>query len=134
LKILLDQIQAKYSVDPLRVYLTGLSLGGFGTWEFALREPQRFAAIAPIAGGYKYGSQEIPENICALKDVPVWAFHGAQDSAVRPAQSADLVRALKACGGNARLTLYPNAGHADSWEQAYADPELYRWLLAQRLR
>ena len=134
LTVLLDHIQATYSVDPQRAYLTGLSMGGFGTWEFALRYPRRFAAIVPIAGGYIHRSDAIPENICELKDVPVWAFHGAQDSAVRPAQSEELVKALEACGGNVRLTLYPDAGHVDAWEQAYADPALYKWLLAQRLR
>jgi len=134
LKVLLDQIQATYFVDPQRVYLTGLSMGGFGTWEFALRYPRRFAAIVPIAGGHKYGSSAIPESICDLKDVPVWAFHGAQDGTVRPAQSEDMVKALEACGGDVRLTLYPDAGHADSWERAYADPELYKWLMAQRLQ
>jgi predicted peptidase len=134
LNVLLDHIQATYSVDPQRAYLTGLSMGGFGTWEFALRYPRRFAAIVPIAGGYIHRSDAIPENICVLKDVPVWAFHGAQDSAVRPAQSEELVKALEACGGDVRFTLYPDAGHADSWERAYADPEVYKWLMAQRLR
>jgi predicted peptidase len=133
-KALLDQIQAGYSVDARRVYLTGLSMGGFGTWEFALRYPKRFAAIVPIAGGYRYQSKTIPENICDLKDLPVWVFHGARDVNVMPSQSEDMVEALKACGGKVRFTLYPDADHAVSWTRAYSDPELYKWMLEQRLR
>jgi predicted peptidase len=131
--VLVSQIQATYSVDPQRVYLTGLSMGGFGTWEFALRYPRRFAAIVPIAGGYRRQSNAIPENICDLKDLPVWVFHGAQDINVVPSQSKNMVNALKACGGNVRFTLYPDADHPASWTRAYADPELYKWLLEQRL-
>jgi predicted peptidase len=132
-KALVDQIQTTYAVDPQRVYLTGLSLGGFGAWELALRYPTRFAAIVPIAGGYKFQSTAIPENICVLKDLPVWVFHGAQDANVAPSQSEGMVEALRACGGNVRFTLYPDADHPASWTRAYADPELYEWLLEQRL-
>lgn len=127
---LLDVIQEVLPVDPNRFYLTGLSLGGFGTWEYALRQPDRFAAIAPIAGGYLYKSQEVPDDICILKDLPIWAFHGAQDTVVDPYHSQVLVDALQACGGHAKLTMYPEAGHQVSWKNAYADPELYDWLLA----
>jgi len=132
--VVLDQIQATYSVDNQRVYLTGLSMGGFGAWEFALRYPRRFAAMAPIAGGYKHQSNAIPENICDLKELPVWVFHGGRDTNVVSRQSKDMVDALKACGGNVKFTLYPDADHAASWTRAYADPELYKWLLEQRLR
>lgn len=132
--ILLDQIRASYSVDTQRIYLTGLSMGGFGAWEFALRYPRRFAAIVPIAGGYRHQSNAIPENICDLTDLPVWVFHGARDINVVPRQSKDMVDALKACGGNVKFTLYSDADHAASWTRAYADPELYKWLLEQRLR
>jgi predicted peptidase len=134
MNVLVNQIQATYSVDTQRVYLTGLSMGGFGTWEFALRYPWRFAAIVPIAGGYKHQSNAIPETICDLKDLPVWVFHGARDTTVVPGQSEDMVDALRACGGNVRLTLYPDADHGASWTRAYADPELYKWLLQQKLR
>jgi predicted peptidase len=132
--ILLDQIQATTSVDTQRVYLTGLSMGGFGAWEFALRYPRRFAAIVPIAGGFRHQSNATPENICDLTELPVWVFHGARDINVVPRQSKDMVDALKACGGNVKFTLYPDADHAASWTRAYADPELYKWLLEQRLR
>jgi predicted peptidase len=132
--VLVKQIQATYSVDTQRVYLTGLSMGGFGAWEFALRYPRRFAAIVPIAGGYRHQSNAIPGKICDLKDLPVWVFHGARDINVVPSQSEDMVDALKACGGNVKFTLYPDADHSASWTRAYADPELYKWLLEQRLR
>jgi predicted peptidase len=132
-KTLLDQIQASYSVDTQRIYLTGLSMGGFGTWEFALRYPRRFAAIVPIAGGYRFQSHAIPENICDLKDLPVWVFHGAQDTNVLPAQSEEMVEALRACGGKVRFTLYPDADHSASWTRAYANPDVYKWLLDKRL-
>jgi predicted peptidase len=132
-KVLVDQMQAAYSVDSRRVYLTGLSMGGFGSWELALRYPRRFAAIVPIAGGYRYQSNAIPENMCDLKELPVWVFHGARDTNVLSTQSEQMVKALKSCGGNVRFTLYADADHAASWTRAYADPELYKWLLEQRL-
>ena len=126
---LLDSIQGTLPVDPNRFYLTGLSLGGFGTWEYALRHPDRFAAIAPIAGGYLFQSHDVPDDICKLKNLPIWAFHGAQDTLVEPYQSEVLIIALQSCGGNAKLTIYPEAGHEASWRNAYADPALYEWLL-----
>jgi predicted peptidase len=131
LAVLLDQIQATYAVDATRMYVTGLSAGGFGTWEFALRYPKRFAAIVPIAGGYRFRSDLTPENICDLKRVPVWVFHGAQDTIVLPNQAKIMVDALQACSGEVRFTLYPEANHEDSWKLTYADPELYEWLLEQ---
>jgi predicted peptidase len=133
LNTLLEQIQTQYAVDNKRLYLTGISLGGFGTWEFALRYPKRFAAIVPIAGGYKLDSDEVPPNICDLKNLPIWVFHGLKDTEVLPIQSEALVEALKACRANIRFTLYPEAGHAKSWMKAYENPKLYEWLLEQRL-
>ena len=131
LNALLDQIQVEYSVDPQRVYLTGLSMGGFGAWEFALRYPTRFAAVVPIAGGYREGSRVIPENICSLKDVPIWVFHGGNDTIVPSFHSEILVEALQACGSDVRFTLYSDAEHEGSFLQAYAEPELFPWLFAQ---
>lgn len=134
LSALLDQIQATYSIDDQRIYLTGLSMGGAGTWAFALNYPERFAALAPIASFYREDSFEVPDNICDLKDVPIWAFHGDSDEIVPAAKSEVLVEALLKCGGNVRFTLYPGADHIDSWMRAYADPELYSWLLSHRRR
>lgn len=125
LEALLDHTQETLNVDTRRVYLTGLSMGGFGTWLLAAHCPQRFAAIAPVCGG------GIPWTAARLKDVPVWAFHGSQDTLVHPRESKRMVQAVKDAGGTARLTLYPGVGH-DSWTQAYANPKLYSWLLRRR--
>jgi predicted peptidase len=134
LKDLLDQIKSKYSVDSRRVYLTGLSMGGAGTWNFALRYPRYFAAIVPIAGAYKFGSKEIPDKLCDLKRLPIWAFHGGKDDAVQAWQTEILVNALKACGSKIKYTLYPEATHPQSWINAYSDPKLYKWLLSKTLK
>jgi len=128
----LDRIEATYTVDPQRVYLTGISMGGYGAWALAMRYPRRFAALVPIAGGADFNSDGVPAGICELKDVPTWAFHGQMDLNVPYTESVDAVEALRACGGDARVTLYPDAAHVESWEQAYADPELWTWLFAQQ--
>jgi predicted peptidase len=122
LNALLTKVIKKYRIDEDRVYLTGLSMGGFGTWEFATKHPERFAAIAPVCGGGD--SHRINELI----NVPVWAFHGAKDDVVPVERSIEMVNALNCCGGNARLTIYPEANH-NSWDAAYSNPELFRWLL-----
>lgn len=122
---LLDDIIAEYDVDKKRIYLTGLSMGGYGTWALASDYPDRFAAIAPICGG---GKRFMAQR---LKDLPVWAFHGAKDKVVSVKESEEMVDAIKACGGNARLTVYPDAGH-DSWTKTYDNQELYDWFLEHR--
>jgi predicted peptidase len=115
-------------VDPNRVYLTGLSMGGFGTWHMAVEYPQRFAAIAPICGGglWAYG---FPERVSAIAHLPTWVFHGAKDSVVPLQSSQVLVDQLKSCGGDVRFTIYPEADH-DSWTETYNNPELYSWFLS----
>lgn len=133
LDALLNQIQARYAVDPKRVFLTGQSMGGFGTWAMALKYPARFAAIVPVASGWDYTSEFVPANICDLKNVPIWVFHGALDESVLPDQVTAMVQALQNCGGTVRFTLYPDADHLDSSNRAYADPKLYEWLAAQHL-
>ncbi len=125
LSALLDEVESAYRVDENRIYLTGLSMGGFGTWAWVAEEPERFAAVAPIAGGGE------PWAACAAKAVPTWAFHGAQDSVVPVERSREMVEALEACGGDIRYTEYPDATH-DSWTATYDNPALYDWLLAQR--
>lgn len=120
---LLDTITGTYNIDSDRVYLTGLSMGGYGTWSFAAQYPDRFAAIAPICGG---GNAVLSAE--ALKTVPIWAFHGAKDSVVPLIESEQMVKAINAKGGNAKLTIYPEADH-NSWTETYANPELYEWFL-----
>jgi predicted peptidase len=122
---LLDDIVATYNVDTERIYLTGLSMGGYGSWALAAEYPERFAAVAPICGG---GNRIMAFR---LKDIPVWAFHGAKDNVVPLKQSEEMVNAIKARGGDARLTVYPNAGH-DSWTETYNNKELYDWFLKHR--
>jgi predicted peptidase len=123
---LLDEIEAKYRVDTDRVYLTGLSMGGFGTWTLAIEYPNRFAAIAPICGGSeRYLGYR-------LKKVPVWAFHGAKDNTVPLIRSQEMVDAVKKAGGDAKLTVYPEAEH-DSWTETYNNPELYQWFLSHKI-
>jgi predicted peptidase len=134
LKTLLDQFRSTYAVDSQRVYITGLSMGGAGTWNFVLRYPHYFAAAVPIAGAYKFRSKELPENICGIKNLPIWAFHGAKDKSVEAWQTEILVDTLRTCGSTLQFTLYPEADHVQSWILAYADPELYAWLLSQTLK
>lgn len=115
---LLDDLGARYRIDPDRVYVTGLSMGGFGTWSLLETFPGRFAAAVPVCGG------GTPGRICAAKSVPVWAFHGAQDTVVPLQRSQEMVRRLETCDGDIRFTVYPEAGH-DSWTETYADPDVY---------
>ena len=131
---LLEEVQEKYSVDPERIYLTGVSIGGNGVWEIGLSYPDRFAALVPVMGFYgDTASVEVPDNICDLKEVPIWAFHGVKDHIVPLWVEEDLVNALKACGGNAQMTVYPDGDH-DISGQAYENQDLYTWLLSQSLK
>jgi predicted peptidase len=129
---LLTHLQERLPIASDRLYLTGISLGGFGAWEYALRYPDRFAAVAPIAGGYTFQSEEVPEDICKLSRLPIWAFHGEADTSVEPYQSQVLVDAIQACGGEVKFTLYPETDHKSSWIKAYDDPALYEWFLEHR--
>ena len=122
----LDAAVETYRVDESRVYVTGLSMGGFGTWEAIERMPERFAAAVAVCGGGN------PIGLAAARGVPVWAFHGSADPVVPLAATVVMVNALEAAGGDVRLTVYPGVGH-DSWTQTYADPEVYEWLLSHRL-
>jgi predicted peptidase len=125
LKALLDEIKEKHRVDPDRIYVTGLSMGGFGTWALAAAYPKEIAAIAPICGGGE------PIWARRIKNIPAWVFHGGKDPVVPVERSKVMVNALKKAGGTVRLTIYPEAGH-DSWTETYNNPELYTWLLEQR--
>jgi len=128
LDVLLDDLVERYAVDEKRIYLTGLSMGGFGTWRLASLHPERFAAIAPICGGV-IGPAQI---VNVLAKVPTWVFHGGKDPVVDIEQSQRLVDQLKSVGGNVRFTIYPEAGH-DSWTETYENPALYAWFLEHTL-
>jgi predicted peptidase len=123
---LLDHVVATYPVDKDRVYLTGLSMGGYGTWRLAADHPARFAAAAPVCGGGD------PDNAAKLKSLPLWVFHGDQDTAVPFHRSVEMVEAIRAAGGErVRFTTLEHVGH-NSWSAAYATPELYDWFDKQR--
>jgi predicted peptidase len=122
---LLEHVINTYNVDTKRVYLTGLSMGGMGTWQFAGTYPEYFAAIAPICGGGEWLSARM------LGKIPVWAFHGDKDDVVPLEESERMVRFVKKAGGNAKLTVYKGVGH-DSWTKTYNNPKFYAWLLSHK--
>ena len=145
----LDAATREFHGDPDRTYLTGLSMGGYGTWDMAMRAPGRFAALVPVCGGltvdwkdtrpgmraHSVGDATDPFAAAAqrLKDVPVWIFHGGKDDVVPPSQSLRMDAALKAAGArDARYTEFPDANH-NSWDPTYSQtPELWTWLFAQK--
>lgn len=121
---LLDDLQKRLKIDLGRIYLTGLSMGGQGTWSWAAQSKERFAAIVPICGR---GDRTWGERLAGL---PTWIFHGVKDTAVPFEKSEQMVEALKKAGFDPKFTVYPDAGH-DSWTETYDNPELYKWLLQQ---
>ena len=126
-KALLEEVVATYPVDPERVYVMGASMGGYGTWDFAVRHPELFAAAVPICGAGD------PQQAGNLVDLPIWAFHGDQDDAVPVAGSREMVAAIRACGGDKiRYTEYPGVNHG-SFEMAWREPELPAWLFGFRI-
>lgn len=125
LKSMLDDLKKKYRVDRDRIYLTGLSMGGYGTWNFSLKYPDELAAIAPVCGGGDAG------EVWKLRHMPVWCFHGAKDDVVPPSESQKMVDGLKKYNSNVRFTLYPDANH-NSWDTTYSNDSLYTWLLSQK--
>lgn len=124
LKGLLDEIKSKYNVDKSRVYLTGMSMGGFGTWALAAKYPDDFAAIAPVCGG---GEVRLAMN--GLYKMPVWVFHGAKDNVIPLQRSQEMVDEIKKKGGDVKFTIYPDLDH-NCWEAAYNNEELYKWFLS----
>lgn len=122
---ILDEVAANYRTDPDRVYLTGYSMGGYGTWELAIARPDLFAAIIPVCG---VGIPAAAGNIASL---PTWAFHGAKDRNVPVKGSREMVQAMKQAGGHPRYTEYPSEAH-EIWESVYGSMSVYKWLLEQR--
>lgn len=121
LKQVLDEVR----YDQERLYLTGLSMGGYGTWHWAAAHPEKFAAILPICGGGN------PAQAKRLVDLPTWAFHGTKDNIVPVSETLQMVEAIKKAGGNPKITLYPNLFH-DSWTPTYNNSEIYDWLLQHK--
>lgn len=111
--------------DPARLYLTGNSMGGYGAWQLAMAVPELFAALLPVCGG------GMCWNTRRLVNMPIWAFHGALDRTVSPEESKNMVWAVNSRGGNARLTIYPEASH-NCWQYTYTDRAVYEWMMAQR--
>lgn len=130
LDLFLEELLAKYRVDVERIYLTGLSMGGFGTWHWAVHQPRAFAALVPICGG-TWPLLGFPQRIAVLQELPIWAFHGADDQVIPAARTEELVEVLQELGAPVRYTKYAGVGH-HSWERAYNEPELIPWLLQQR--
>jgi len=124
---LIDYVTERYEIDPERLYVTGYSMGGYGTWSLAVAAPERFAAIAPLAGG---GDMRQAKRLARLA---IWAFHGARDDVVPLEASQNMVEAVRAAGGDARLTVYETEGHAID-EMTYGKVEFWNWLLTQRRR
>ena len=122
---LILKIIKNYRIDKTRVYVTGLSMGGYGTWALAARRPDLFAAAVPICGGGD------PATVIELNNLPIWVFHGGRDKVVLPEESEKMVRALEKAGGKVHYTLYPEAYH-DSWTETYDNPALYDWMLKNR--
>lgn len=128
LDALIDDVVKKYAIDPDRIYLTGLSMGGYGVWQMAMEFPRRFAAIVPVSSG------GVPSGACALKHLSIWAFHGAKDDIVPLDRSQQIIDRIRNCPGktgDVRMTVYPEATH-DAWTRAYNDSTMYQWLLEQR--
>jgi len=122
---ILAEVEKAYRVDPKRTYLTGLSMGGAGTWSLAAAYPDRWAAIVPVCG------RDDPKNAEKIKAIPCWCFHGDADPAVKVQFSREMIEALKAAGAKPKYTEYPGVGH-NSWDKAYGTKELYDWLLLQQ--
>lgn len=121
----LEKLQKEFSIDANRLYVTGLSMGGYGTWDCLQRKPGMWAAAMPICGGGDLDGAK------AMKDIPIWNFHGDLDGAVKPERSRKMIAAIKAAGGSPKYTEYILTGH-DSWVPAYRTPEHYEWLFAQK--
>lgn len=122
---ILDKVQADYTVDKNRLYVMGISLGGYGTWEIIMRRPGMFAAAVPICGGGN--AAKAP----AMTKTAIWAFHGEEDEMVDVSESRKMIAALKRAGANPRYTEYKGVGH-NSWVRAFAEPDLLSWMFAQK--
>lgn len=124
---LLAELQENYAIDSNRLYVTGISMGGFGTFDLIERHPDKFAAAVPICGGGDVARAFL------LADMPIWIFHGAKDEVVLPEYSRVMVDAIQIAGGSPGYTEYPDAGHVEAWIQAYDNPLLYEWMFSKKI-
>ncbi|HNW97392.1 MAG TPA: prolyl oligopeptidase family serine peptidase [Bacteroidales bacterium] len=122
--LLLDSLIKNLNIDTNRIYITGLSMGGFGTWDAICRWPEKFAAAVPVCGGADTAKAAV------VKNIPVWAFHGEMDKLVMVSRSRNMINAIIKAGGNPKYTEYPGIAH-NCWVNAYAEPEMYKWMFAQ---
>ncbi|MFN3190336.1 MAG: prolyl oligopeptidase family serine peptidase [Aureliella sp.] len=122
---LVDQMLENAAIDRNRIYICGLSMGGYGSWDALYRRPDFFAAAIPICGGAD------PATASRIQHIPIWCFHGGEDKVVMPQFSRDMIAALKSAGGTPKYTEYPGVGH-DSWTATFANPKIYDWLFSQR--
>ena len=120
------QVRERYNVDEERIYLTGLSMGGYGAFNYGALHPELFAAVVPICGG---GNPE--RHAAPLATIPMWVFHGGADTVVVPERSRQMVEAIRDAGGNIQYTEYPGVGH-NAWDVTYGDAKVIEWMLAQR--
>jgi len=120
-----EQLQKEFPFDDKRIYITGLSMGGYGSWTALTHRPELFAAAAIICGGGD------PASVSKFKHVPIWAFHGADDKTVPVERSREMIEALKSAGAMPKYTEYPGVAH-NSWAQTYSNPDLYAWLFAHK--
>jgi predicted peptidase len=120
-----DHLKSKYKIDKQRIYVTGLSMGGYAVWDVITRCPELFACAVPICGG---GDETKAEKI---KDLPIWAFHGALDKVVKPHRSRNMIEAIKKLGGKPQYTEYENVQHG-SWKNAYSETELLKWMFSKK--
>jgi predicted peptidase len=120
-----EGLKKEFNLDESRLYLTGLSMGGYGTWDLLARHPKMFAAAVPVCGGADEATAPV------IKDIPIWFFHGGALPVVPTYRSRNMIKALKAAGGEPKYTEYPGVGH-NSWDRAYSEPELPKWLFAQK--
>ena len=123
---LIDSLIKNLNIDPKRIYITGISMGGFGTWDAISRWPKKFAAAVPVCGGADTSKAGI------IKDIPIWAFHGEKDQVVLTSRSRNMIQALKKAGGNPKYTEYPELGH-NIWGKVYTNQDLLIWLFSQTL-
>lgn len=123
---LVEQVQKEFKIDKSRIYITGLSMGGYGTFDAIERHPELFAAAIPVCGG----GDSSQKQVAKIKSLPIWIFHGGADNVVPAERSREMVAALKEAGANPKYTEYPGVGH-DSWTATYKNPEVFKWLFEQ---